>query len=339
MSRIAARVRLSLIAAALAGLLGACGQQAKAPTQVAARVDDAEISVHQINDVLNQAGGRLTPEQTEPAARRVLDGLVTQELLVQRARKAKLDDDPRVVRGVEAARRQILVRAYLEQRRALERKPDEAEVTAFFDANPALFRQRQVYALDEFSIEPAPGLAPELDALVARKPTVAALADWLTARGAGFVLRSGRRGAEQLPPPALASVKALAPGQSVVIAGERGLTLLRLASATPAPVSLDQARPAIEQWLLRERLARVEQQELNALRGGARIEYFGQFADLNGKGATAAPGAAASPPGGAAPAVLAPGAAAPADALGAPAAGPALGEAALPGAAPAAGRP
>jgi len=290
---------MALAIAALA--LMACGNHSdsKAPTQVAARIDDTEISVHQINDVLAQAG-QLTPEQTRLASRRVLDGLIAQELLVQRAKKAKLDDDPRVVRAVEAARRQILARAYLDQRRALERKPEESEITAFYDANPALFRERRVYAIDEFAIDPAPDLAAALDPFLARRPDQAALAAWLGARQSGFALRQGRRPAEQLPAPLLAKLQTLTPGQSAMFTGERGITVLRLVGATPAPVTLDVARPAIEQLLMRERLARVEQQELRALREGAKVEFFGEFAVADKGGAAGAPPALPGIPGAAA---------------------------------------
>ncbi|WP_051378064.1 EpsD family peptidyl-prolyl cis-trans isomerase [Derxia gummosa] len=294
-------VRPTLIAVALAGLLAGCGGSSadKAPTQTAARVNDSEISVHQINDVLAAQAGRIPPDQTGVAARRVLDGLVTQELLVQRARKAKLDDDPRVLRAVEAAKRQILASAYLEQRRALEHKPDDAEVSAFYDKNPAVFRDRRIYALDEFTIEPAPGLGEALDAFVARKPAAGAIADWLSARGTPFALRSAKRPAEQLPAAMLNRLKDMPAGESQVFSNPRALVVLRLTGATPAPVSLDLARPAIEQLLLRERVARVEQQEVRALRDGAKIEFMGEFADMGRRppGVDGAPGAA---PGGAA---------------------------------------
>ncbi|MDP0972048.1 SurA N-terminal domain-containing protein, partial [Klebsiella pneumoniae] len=73
-------------------------------SQTAAKVNKEEITVHQINFVLQRQQG-LKPEQAEEAGRQVLERLVDQELAVQKAQELKLDRDPRVVQQVEAAKR------------------------------------------------------------------------------------------------------------------------------------------------------------------------------------------------------------------------------------------
>ena len=89
---------------ACAALLAACGGgdgDKKPATQVAAKVNSGEISVHQVNQVLQRQPG-LKPEQVQAVSRRVLDGLVDQELAIQQATEQKLDRDPRVVSAIEA---------------------------------------------------------------------------------------------------------------------------------------------------------------------------------------------------------------------------------------------
>ena len=109
------RSAIQISALALVVLLAACGgdDKKKPASQVAAKVNREEISVHQINAVLSRAG-RLSPEQTEKASRDVLEKLIDQELAVQKAIEKKVDRDPNVMQMIEAGRRQILAQAYLE---------------------------------------------------------------------------------------------------------------------------------------------------------------------------------------------------------------------------------
>ena len=69
-------LRASAVAlATLALLLAACGdRQDKGASQAAARVNKEEITVHQINFVLQQQRG-IKPEQVEPASRQILSAL------------------------------------------------------------------------------------------------------------------------------------------------------------------------------------------------------------------------------------------------------------------------
>src|SRR5204863_8606978 len=91
--------------------LVACHRVGGDSTQVAARVNDTEISLAQLQHVL-QRQPRVSPERAEAQTRSVLDGIVDQELAAQAARKSGLDRDPRVVQALEAAKRELLARAY-----------------------------------------------------------------------------------------------------------------------------------------------------------------------------------------------------------------------------------
>jgi hypothetical protein len=54
--------------------------------------------------------------------------------------------------------------------------------------------------------------------------------------------------------------------------------VINLAASRPQAVTLQQAMPAIEQFLLNERKRKLIADDLQALRSSAKIEYMGQFA-------------------------------------------------------------
>ena len=77
--------RLVVIGAVtLVALLAGCGDKKKDKnaTQIAAKVNKEEISIHQINFVLQQQRG-LKPEQSEAASKQILERLIDQELAMQ----------------------------------------------------------------------------------------------------------------------------------------------------------------------------------------------------------------------------------------------------------------
>lgn len=150
------RAPLLLAVVAAATLLVACGgDKGDKASQTAAKVNKEEITVHQINFVLQRRQG-LKPEQAEEAGRQVLERLVDQELAVQKAQELKLDRDPRVVQQVEAAKREIIARAYAERIGESVAKPANDEIAKYYAEKPALFKERRIYSLQELNIEAKP---------------------------------------------------------------------------------------------------------------------------------------------------------------------------------------
>ncbi len=301
------RVRAPLaLALAMALVLGAgCGRKDEdAPTQVAAKVNKREITVHQINFLLQQQRG-LRAEQIEPAGRQLLERLVDQELAYQKAEDLKLDRDPRVVQQLEMARREIIARAYLEKVREAAVKPTAQEIKAYYDSKPALFSERRVYNLQEIQIEARPEQLDALRGQLAAAKNIAEFVEYLKGNGYKFNAAQAVRAAEQLPLQSLEGFAKLKDGQAVFNAVGNGVQVLVLAGSRMAPVSEEQARPAVEQFLLEERKRKLAEEDLKALRADAKIAYVGKFAAPAASGATpaaagpgtapAATGAASSP--------------------------------------------
>src|SRR5436190_3908889 len=154
---------LAMTLAVAATLLAGCGdkQKEKTATQTAAKVNKEEITVHQINFLLAQQRG-IPPAQAASASRAVLERLIDQELALQKADEQKLDRDPRVVQQIEAARREIIARAYVEKVAEGAPKPTPAEVSAYYEGHPALFKERRVYSLQELAVQATAAQIPVL---------------------------------------------------------------------------------------------------------------------------------------------------------------------------------
>jgi hypothetical protein len=78
-------------------------------------------------------------------------------------------------------------------------------------------------------------------------------------------------------------------GQAIVNPSANGLQVILLAGTRSQPVTEDQARPAIEQFLLNERKRKLVEDDMKAMRAAAKVEYVGKFAQA---AASAASGAA-----------------------------------------------
>lgn len=293
-----------LALAATAVLLAGCGDKKdKAATQTAAKVNGDEITVHQINFVLQQQRG-LKPEQADAASKQILQRLVDQQLALQKADELKLDRDPKVVQQLEAAKREILARAYLEKVGEGAAKPSAEEVQKYYDANPALFSQRRIYSLQEIGIEAKPEQVQTLrDKLTASK-NIGEFVEYLKANDFKFAGNQAVRSAEQLPLQSLGALSKLQDGQALLNQGPNGVQVVVLAGSRSQPVTIDQARPAIEQFLLNDRKRKLLETDIKGLRDKAKIEYLGKFAEGMPPAGAAAPAAApdATPASGAMPA-------------------------------------
>ncbi|MBP8272224.1 MAG: peptidyl-prolyl cis-trans isomerase, EpsD family [Pseudomonadota bacterium] len=306
-----ARLRTSLVLGVIASasLLAACGggsgdSDKKGSTQVAAKVNSGEISVHQVNFVLQRQQG-LKPEQAQAVSRRVLDGLVDQELAVQQAIEQKLDRDPRIVSTIDAARRDILARAYADRVADAAVAPTAEDIKAYYDSKPALFSKRRIYGLQEFNIEANADQKAALKTKIPSLRSAEELAGALKAANIRFVARSVSQAPENIPMGFLDELAKTSEGQWVTVVTPAGMNVALVASAKPAPVTEEAAKKAIEQFLLSERKRKLVADGIKQLRGSAKIEYVGQFAAAasaagDTAGTTAeAPAVAPTPPAGA----------------------------------------
>ncbi len=277
---------LPVVALAAAVLLAGCGDRKESgASQTAAKVNKDEITVNQINFVLQQQRN-LRPEQAEAAGRQILERLIDQQLAVQKADDLKLDREPRVVQQMEAARREVLARAYVDKVGEGAAKPTPEEIKKYYDDKPALFRDRHLYSLQEIAIEAKPEQVPEIRERLSAARNIGEFIEYLKGSGLRYNANQAVRAAEQLPLNSLDAIARMKEGQAALVAAPGGVQVVVLAAARSQPVTEEQARPAIEQYLLNERKRKLVEEDIKALRSAAKLEYVGKFA--------AAPASAAS---------------------------------------------
>ncbi len=264
-----------------AALLTGCGgseTKDKAASQTAAKVNKEEITVHQINNVLQQQRG-LKPEMAASASVQVLERLIDQELAIQKAQEQKIDRDPKVVQQMESARREIISRAYIDKVGSGAPKPTPAEIKAYYDSKPNLFSDRKIYSFQELIIDSDPNQVQVLrDALTAAKD-VNAFVGYLKANNFKFGGNQSSRAAEQLPLSSLDEIAKMKNGQALFSVTPKGVQVTVLAGTRGQPVDEVRAQPAIEQFLLNERKRKLVEDDLKALRKSAKIEYVGDYAN------------------------------------------------------------
>ncbi len=295
-SHVPARQRALRLAALLpvvaaVAILAGCGDKGKSEgkaSQAAARVNGDEITVHQINQVLERQQG-LKPEQVEGASRQVLESLIDQQLAVAKAEEQKLDRDPQVVQLLDATRRNILARTYIEKAAAAGAgTPTAEDIRKYYDTKPALFSQRKVYALQEFTV-PAPSdvAGPLMEKLKTTK-TPGEFLEVLKASGAKFSANQVTQAAEGLPMTILEPLSKVSDGEALYVTAPDGFKAIVVAASKSQPVTFEQAKPAIEQFLTAERRREFAQKEIKSLRAAAKVEYIGKFAEKAASGAAAA---------------------------------------------------
>lgn len=265
------------LAVLLAGCSGEDSKKEKSASQTAARVNKEEITVHQINDVLQQQRA-LKPEMVASASMEVLQRLVEQELMVQKAKEQKIDRDPRVVQKIEASRREIISRAYVEKIGSGAPKPTPEEVTKYYGENPNLFRDRKLYAFQEINIDASPEQIPGLREKLGAAKDVNEFIAAIKSQGYKFGGRQTTLAAEQLPLANLEKISKMSSGQALFNVSPNGVQVAVLAGYRSQPLDEARARPAIEQFLLNERKRKLVEDDLNALRTAAKIEFVGDYA-------------------------------------------------------------
>ena len=290
------RFELGTLAVLVALSLAGCGDKGSGKeSQVAAKVNGDELTVHQLNFELAKVGN-LSQDQAKQAANQVLKSMVDEQLLVQKAVADKLDRDPQVVQALDAARRQILAQSLLQRLIAGQTKPSDAEIVDYYGKNPALFSDRRIYRLEEVNVQVTPASLATVKAQLQKTTNLGDFGLWLKEQK--IPARGGQvtKAAEQLPLELLPHLEKMKSGQTFIFTSPGTLTIVALIGSESHPLTQEQARPMIERFLANAKKREVADAELKKLKASAKIEYLGDYAKLVEAAASApVPAAPAAP--------------------------------------------
>jgi EpsD family peptidyl-prolyl cis-trans isomerase len=261
-------------------IITGCGSKSdksdKKDSQVAAQVNDKEITIHQVHNQLSRSG--ITGEaEAKEASKKILDSLIDQELLVQEAVRKKLDRDPSVMQTIEDAKRQILSQAYVERMVYSRTQPSPAEIKDFYDKHPELFAKRKAYKFHAFVIA-KDKFNDSLKAGLDSAKTAGDVSSILKNKGIEFKDSEVQWLAEQAPMEILPAIAKMKVGDIVSMEQGGNLTLMLLENAVDNPVNEDQAKPVIEKFVVNSKNRESLENKLKQLRAGEQITYLGQFA-------------------------------------------------------------
>lgn len=274
-------------------VLSACGQKKEeAGTQVAAKVDGEEISVHQINYAMSHMGN-IPKGKEEEAGKQILKGLVDQQILVKKAVNDKLDRNPNVLQALEASRRQILAQATLEQMAQQLTKPTDAEIHDYYVKTPDLFSNRRIYKFAEISMAGS-AQTEKVKQLLSGTRSLDEFAKKLNNENIAFKGASAVKAAEELPIVLLPKFARMAKGEVAIIPTGDNLSVLQLQDFKEQPLTEEQAKPVIAKFLFEQKRKTLVEAEMKKLRDAAKIEYRGAYADA-GKAAQNAAATQAAP--------------------------------------------
>jgi EpsD family peptidyl-prolyl cis-trans isomerase len=271
-----------LILASLVVSTTACSDKGSAPkaSQVIAKVNDKELSIHQLNSALQEVPAQVPADQLTKIRKAALDRLVEQEVLVQASIEKKRDREPAVVQQLEAARRDILARAYLQSVSETSAKANEAAIKQFYTENPALFKDRNVFQFTEINLPRVPSNWAELEKSLKPANTVPEVVEVLRKYNINLpVSQNIVRGVEDLPIESAKAISAMKDGEIVIYSRPPGLVIALIQARKADSIDEKAARPKIEQFLNNKAKADAVTAEVKRLKDGAKVTYLGDFSE------------------------------------------------------------
>ncbi len=275
------KVKVLVSALFMSTILVGCGGEnndKKQDSQVAANVNGEEVTVHQLNQTLGQLRVKVTQENQQEIKLKALDHLVDQTLVLQAAKQARLDRSPDILSALEAAKRKVLVDAYVQRTLQGVGKPTSQEIEAFYNEHPQIFADRKVFVYTQLTM---PVEKDALESLVAELKVIERLEELLPIlqeKGIAYKKVVEAKASEKLPPPLLAPLNVLKVGDVGYLKMSDGLLVIELQQALAQPITLEQATPAIGRQLYNQKQKEATEKLVESLKGNAQVEYLGEFA-------------------------------------------------------------
>jgi len=269
--------KLLILVAALSLPLSACTEKKSAGTaeskavesKVGVKVNGQAISVTE----LDVKSGHATSDKKHGISEPKMKQMIDMELLRQAAIQSKLDADEDIRARIANSTRTILAMAYMEKQLAAVVNPTEADISNYYNNNPARFTERKLYEIHEFSIQAPPGKAAEIQAQLGKSKKVQEFDQWLTGNNIPYTSTPVSVTSDRLPDDVLQKLKNAPVGGTVVVGGKERMNVLFVLAEQKQPITLAQVKPAVANMLMEKRKSETLDNALKQLRDKAKIEY------------------------------------------------------------------
>lgn len=263
-----------LVLVAVVGL-SACGSKEKKSGQALVKVNGEEITSLQLNDELSRAG--VKPDQQEAATRQLLEAMIDRQLIVAEAMRNKIDRTPEVMKAIERAKAQIIAQTYLQSITSKTSKPSQAEIEDQFQSHPERFAQRKQFDIKQLVIATI-DFSDKLNQVIDSAKTLDEIAEWLDRQGIKYTRGQLSRSTADMPIEMGEKLQAVPKGQLFIVREGKKTLINALINVSDSPVTLKEASPQIEQYLMKKKSKEIADAEITHLRSLAKIEYLGALA-------------------------------------------------------------
>jgi hypothetical protein len=138
-----------------------------------------------------------------------------------------------------------------------------------------------IYRIQELEMTLEPSRLPEVDARLKSSHSMGDFVNWVKEQGIDGKAAVVVKPAEQIPAPLLYSLSQMKDGEVTILPGRSGHVLIQqLQESQLQPVSLEQAKNAIEQALMIQKRKGMMDADLKKLREAAKIEYASGYAPV-----------------------------------------------------------
>lgn len=267
-------------------LLSGCNREATG--QVAAVVNDEEITLQEVNA---EIAALQIPETADKKAvqQQAIQRIIERRLLAQVAVDDGIDSSQDYLIRERQLRDSLLVQLLGERVERATKQPEPAELDRYIAENPGLFKDRKIFSVDRIQF-PTPADLKTLSPLEADH-SMAAVASRLDAMGIEFRRDEGQIDSAAIGPDRLKQLMTLPPGEPFVIPENGVVTIGVLTGEKNAPLTGEEARTLALRSLRSQEVNNSVRQRLEQARGKAEIEYQSDFAPA----AAASKGKKASP--------------------------------------------
>lgn len=265
---------------ALVMILSLCAAScaAEATGQSVAVVNGEEITISELNAELANAN---VPASADKKAimPQLLQSIVDRRLMAQRAAEQGVDKTPEFIARQRRLNEDLLIGLSSKRQADSIKLPDQRAIDAFIAANPAMFADRVILALDQLQFV-APTGAQQL-AQLKNDHSIDQLAASLKTMGIVFVRTPAKLDTAAVPAEVLKQIYALPAGEPFIVPIGGRMYASVITGRERAAASTDDNRRIAVEAIRRQTLGTTMDRELKQLRAAAKIEYQDGYAPAN----------------------------------------------------------